>query len=242
MPTPDELLREKLGAIHGGRILDVATGSGEFIELLATHLLGYREIVGIDVCARCLTAARSQLKCERVSLTEMDAAALLYPDAAFDTVAISNSLHHLADTSKVLQEMRRVLKPEGWFIIQEMYRDNQTAPQMSHVTFHHWRAEIDRLKGDTHDQTMTRPQILAALQDLNLAEVDAFDLFYGQEISRDDETLAWFDTQIDKSLGLVSGLPDFDRLKQEGEKIRQRIHSNGFAPADRLFVIGRKPA
>ena len=242
MPAPDDLLKQKLGAISAGRVLDVATGHGEFVELLVQFLAGYEEIVGIDTSAKCLAGARTLAKHERVNFVEMDADRMIYPDAAFDTVALSNSLHHLRDMPHVLEEMRRVLKPGGRFIIQEMYQDNQSAPQMSHVMLHHWCAEIDRLRGECHDPTMTRAQILGVIQGLNLSETDIFDLDYTSEVSNDDKTRAWLERQIDKALELVPGKPERADLIRQGAAVRQQIQTHGFAPASRLFVIGRKPA
>ena len=56
-----------------------------------------------------------------------------YPDETFEVVAISNTLHHIEHYDKVLAEMLRVLKPGGFFILNEMYRDGQDAAQQVHV-------------------------------------------------------------------------------------------------------------
>ena len=37
-----------LGEVHGGRVLDLATGAGWFVTYLADGLSGYDEIIGID--------------------------------------------------------------------------------------------------------------------------------------------------------------------------------------------------
>ena len=44
MPTPKDIL----GHISGGRVLDVATGSGGFIHFLLDGLKDYIEILGVD--------------------------------------------------------------------------------------------------------------------------------------------------------------------------------------------------
>jgi len=46
--TPQEIL----GHISGGRILDVATGSGGFIHFLLDGLKDYTDIIGIDIKER----------------------------------------------------------------------------------------------------------------------------------------------------------------------------------------------
>ncbi len=55
------------------------------------------------------------------------------------------TLHHLSDKTKVIEEMKRVLKTNGIFIINEMFCDYQNEAQMSHVYVHHIGADIDRI-------------------------------------------------------------------------------------------------
>ncbi|MHA2209223.1 MAG: hypothetical protein ACXABV_08650 [Candidatus Thorarchaeota archaeon] len=44
-------VREKLGTISGGDILDVGTQEGDFINTLIKTLRGYNSFVGIDISA-----------------------------------------------------------------------------------------------------------------------------------------------------------------------------------------------
>jgi len=45
-----------------------------------------------------------------------DAQALPFPDATFDVVTARHMLYHVPDIGKALSEMRRVLKPGGYFL------------------------------------------------------------------------------------------------------------------------------
>jgi ubiquinone/menaquinone biosynthesis C-methylase UbiE len=45
-------LRQALGGISGGRVLDVATGEGGFIQTLIQNLKSYVEIIGIAECVK----------------------------------------------------------------------------------------------------------------------------------------------------------------------------------------------
>src|SRR5512141_3036012 len=114
--------QQALGTLSGGRVLDVATGRGNFISTLIENLRDYIEVVGIDTNADTLEAARENFTQDNIRFAVLDAARLDFPDESFDTVCISNSLHHLADLPQVLAEMRRVLKSNGHFIVSEMYR------------------------------------------------------------------------------------------------------------------------
>lgn len=47
----------------------------------------------------------------------MDVTALKYPDDNFDVVICNHVLEHIPDDLKAIQEMYRVLKPEGWAVL-----------------------------------------------------------------------------------------------------------------------------
>ncbi len=44
-------IAKRLGSISGGRVLDVGTGKGGFIDILMSTLKDYESIIGIDSCA-----------------------------------------------------------------------------------------------------------------------------------------------------------------------------------------------
>lgn len=95
----------------------------------------------------------------------MNAEQLSYGDHTFDTVCISNALHHTPIESNVLNEMKRVLKSNGLFFINELFCDNQNEAQISHVMYHHFSSEIDRRLGIYHRQTYTKQEILDLIND-----------------------------------------------------------------------------
>jgi SAM-dependent methyltransferase len=53
-----------------------------------------------------------------------DAAALPFPDASFDAVLACHMLYHVPDPARVLDEMRRVLKPGGIIVVTTNDSDN----------------------------------------------------------------------------------------------------------------------
>jgi len=68
-----DAFRQALGDIHGGRVLDVATGEGGFVELLVGNLRSYTEIIGIDIDGRAIETARSAFDQEDIQFIQMDA-------------------------------------------------------------------------------------------------------------------------------------------------------------------------
>lgn len=150
----------QLRSISGGKVLDVATGKGDFIDTLRKALKNYRAFVGIDNSQKEVEAAKKRFDGQPVEIMKMNAEALKFQSDSFDTVCLSYSLHHLSRIDKMLAEMKRVLKPGGYFIIQEEFSDGeQTEAQKTDILQHHWDAEIDTLLGISHNKTFTRQKI-----------------------------------------------------------------------------------
>ncbi len=248
-------IAEKLRSISGGRVLDVATGSGGFIDTLMKALKDYVSFVGIDNCKKEVESARKRFERRPVEIMEMNAEALEFGNASFDTVSISYSLHHLGRIDKVLAEMKRVLKPSGYFFIQEPFCDGeQTEAQKTDILQHHWDAEIDSLLGVTHNKTFTQQKIKDIIANLKLEKVEVFEsthyvecLFcedkFKCEDPKNEKTANQCIKEIDDNLRRLEEHPDLktrNRLKEEGEKLKERTKKYGSAEASHLFFVGKK--
>ncbi len=99
-----------------GRILDVGTGPGR-VPLAIAHAAPHLRIDGIDLSPAMIAAARRDCTAagldERVTFEVADVASLPYPDATFDLLISSMSLHHWADPSAAMRNLRRLLRPAG---------------------------------------------------------------------------------------------------------------------------------
>jgi ubiquinone/menaquinone biosynthesis C-methylase UbiE len=229
--------KDLIGHISGGRVLDVATGSGGFIHFLLDGLKDYSEITGIDTNERAGPAFAEAFKDKPgVRFEKMDAAGMDFPDGSFDTVSISNSLHHFEDPRAVLDEMKRVLRPGGHLILAEMYRDGQAETQMTHVLLHHWWAAIDRAVGVIHNETYCRADILEMLA--GWEDLTVHDLSETDEDPKSAEILDELDAIINRYIQRAEGHPD---LQARGEDLRKRVHEIGFHGAASLLVVGSKP-
>ena len=149
-----DVIASILNKIDGGRVLDVGTQAGHFVQVLKKNLNTYSEIVGIDINKKAIEAARNSLENSHIRFSVMNAEQIEFENESFDTVNISASLHHLAHISQVLDEMKRVLKPGGHFIIVEMHGSGQTAAELTSVYLHQWVAEVDSALGHLHHKTL----------------------------------------------------------------------------------------
>ncbi len=226
--------------ISGGRVLDVATGNGNFVQALMATLKDYDEFVAVDTSERSAPAFALAFDGKPVWFMQMDAAQLDFPDASFDTVCISNSMHHMADLPAVLGEMKRVLKPGGKFIISEMYCDGQTEPQMTHVHLHHWWGAVDTAQGVCHNETYTRQEMVDVAQGIGLSGWEFHDVAYLDGDPKAPEVIQQLNSVIDQYTQKAQGLPNQEALQARGEELRQRVSEVGFHGATALVAIGEK--
>ena len=226
-----------LGDISGGRVLDVATGTGGFVRFLLDGLRDHAEIVGIDTNAeRAAAFSAAYGDTPDIRFEQMDAHHLGFLDHSFDTVCISNSLHHFADPDPVLAEMLRVVRRGGHLVVNEMYRDGQSEAQATHVLLHHWWASVNRIRGEMHRETYERAQIVDIVGRLGLADLRAIDLADPDEDPHDPEAVAELEAAIDRHIELAEGHPD---LQARGEVLRARLRAVGVRGATQLVMIGR---
>jgi ubiquinone/menaquinone biosynthesis C-methylase UbiE len=245
---------KRLHKISGGKVLDVATGSGNLVEALMKILKDYDSFIGIEISKKELESARKKFEGQRTEFLEMDAEHLKFRDNFFDTVCISYSLHHLDNTGRVLAEMKRVLKPDGYLLVQESFSDGeQNEAQKTHILQHHWNAEIDSLLGTVHNRTYSRQKIKDVVERLRLSELETFEstipitcLVCDKRFDcrgKGEVTSDQFVKDIDEKfrrLGQRVDLEIRDRLQREGEKLKERMKEYGMANPSSLFLIGRK--
>jgi ubiquinone/menaquinone biosynthesis C-methylase UbiE len=96
----------------GHRVLDVATGTGE-AALMAIPTVGHSGmVVGSDLSAGMLGAARTRLS-DGLRVVATDGQALAFREASFDAVICQLGLMFFPDPARGLSEIRRVLRPRG---------------------------------------------------------------------------------------------------------------------------------
>lgn len=97
-----------LAGYHGGKLLDLGSGRGEFLHGFAE--LGF-DAMGVDR-SRPATPRFS----EPVYSADYEREALPFADRAFDVLFNKSVFEHVTDIGKVLGECRRVLAPGGRMI------------------------------------------------------------------------------------------------------------------------------
>ena len=97
-------------------VLDVACGTGFVARLAADYVGADGRVVGVDLNARMIEAARVASAAETGNTIEWrtgDAGALPFENGVFDVVVCQQGVQFFPDRAQGLREMRRVLRPGG---------------------------------------------------------------------------------------------------------------------------------
>ena len=113
------LMVELAAPLEGRQVLDIATGAGH--TALAFARAG-AEVIASDLTPEMLAVAESFISAQlplpgQVSFREAGAEALPFADDRFDVVTCRIAAHHFADPVAFVQEVARVLRPGGLFLL-----------------------------------------------------------------------------------------------------------------------------
>lgn len=141
--------------------LDVATGGGHVSKTMA-HYVG--QVFATDLTQQMLAAAREHLRkhSHNISYVVADAEALPFLDETFDAAACRIAAHHFPDPRAFIQEVARVLKPGGKFLL----IDN-IAPEDENLDC--FVNTLEKLRDTSHVRSYSRAEWLAWTEQAGLS-------------------------------------------------------------------------
>lgn len=110
-------IRETIGAEPVHALLDLGTGTGRMLELIAPQA---GRAVGIDQSPAMLNLARTRLEkagLRNIQLRQGDMYALPVERGGYDLVIVHQVLHYLDDPARALREAARALRPGGRLLV-----------------------------------------------------------------------------------------------------------------------------
>lgn len=113
---PDVLAEVRKGSFL--TLLDAGCGTGAMLQLFQKDLPGKR-YTGLDLSKKMIEVAKKK-QMYGVELVVGDCEALPFDDNSFDVITCSMSFHHYPNPDKFFQNIHRVLKPNGRFILRDM--------------------------------------------------------------------------------------------------------------------------
>jgi demethylmenaquinone methyltransferase/2-methoxy-6-polyprenyl-1,4-benzoquinol methylase len=112
---------EIVGKKKPKQILDIATGTGDLVLMMAS--LNPDRIVGLDISSGMLEVGKRKIEKARLSnKIEMivgDSEEIPFNENSFDAITVSFGVRNFANLDKGIKEIARVLKPTGVLVILE---------------------------------------------------------------------------------------------------------------------------
>ncbi len=126
-------LLDKLGYVYAkklknlgfseGRIIDVGCGFGSLCAVVAEEIPG-SEIIGVDSSVSMLGYANERLTGQsvksRVRFQRANVEKMPFEDDSFDVVFNVNMVHWVDKPLSMLNEIQRILKPEGYLFVKDL--------------------------------------------------------------------------------------------------------------------------
>lgn len=132
-------------------ILDIGCGNGYVLNMLASQ--NNSMLTGIDPsesiiqdavkrCHKSVKIGRTTLLCQNVNQMSFD-------DDFFSKAYSINTVYFWENLNNTMQEIRRVLKPNGFFI--NTFYSDETLSRFSHTQFGYKRFTVEQLTAAGHD-------------------------------------------------------------------------------------------
>jgi ubiquinone/menaquinone biosynthesis C-methylase UbiE len=140
------------------KVLDAGTGTARIPILICQQRPDW-QITAIDLAQSMLEVGKRNVEKanlgKQISLELIDAKQMPYPDEDFDAVISNSLIHHLPDPLPFLQELKRVLKPNGAILIRDLLR-----PSTEDIM--HQMVEAIGSEYDTHQKQLFQDSLHAA--------------------------------------------------------------------------------
>src|SRR5258706_676497 len=153
LKNKDEINRYSLQLYHyltsfvdvkGLEMLEVGSGRGGGAKYINEYLKP-KKIIGLDIAHNAVRLANENHSSESLRFVQGNAENLPFADASFDVVINVESCHAYGSVPAFLKEVKRVLRPGGYFLCTDMRSPNgmQTLKSNLHATGMHLAVQED---------------------------------------------------------------------------------------------------
>jgi ubiquinone/menaquinone biosynthesis C-methylase UbiE len=138
-----------------GRVLDIGTGTGRLLELVAPRAAS---ALGIDASRAMLALARTRLATAGLAhcgVRQADMYRLPLADASYDVAVLQMVLHYAEDPGAAIREAARVLRPGGRLVVVDLAAHDRT--DLTSRLAHRWPGFSDAAMASLLAQARLRP-------------------------------------------------------------------------------------
>jgi ubiquinone/menaquinone biosynthesis C-methylase UbiE len=112
-------IRKMVNMPENLNVLEIGCGTGNGSKLIKKYF-NPKKITSIDLDEKMIKIANKKNKDRIIKFQQADAEKLPFKNHEFDAVFEFTVLHHVTDWEKALKEIFRVLKPGGYFVIEDL--------------------------------------------------------------------------------------------------------------------------
>ncbi len=165
-------LKKRLSDLDAGSLLDIGVGRGDFLRFALDSFHEWDRASGIDIDEDTLGTADAVFRGSPVVLVRAPASEMPFITGYFDTVTISNVLHHVEKLPALFTETARVCKSNGLIVVNEMLNESLTRLQEPYMLYHRFIASVDNQLGRFHHEPFTLKELLSIVKNsgMNIAE------------------------------------------------------------------------
>ena len=142
-------------------LLDIATGGGHTANAFAPLV---KKLIALDLTAEMLAAAKKFIKNnghQNVEYIQGDAEKLPFNDISFDIVTCRIAPHHFPNVDAFIEEVHRVLKPGGQFLL-----DDNVVPESEE--FDQFYNTIEKIRDYSHFRAWKKSEWIQKLEESGL--------------------------------------------------------------------------
>jgi ubiquinone/menaquinone biosynthesis C-methylase UbiE len=220
-------LKSRISAYDAGSLLDVAVGRGDFLKFAINSFRSWHRAAGIDVDAETLQQAGNVFANSPVILILASALNMPFTDQYFDTITLSNTLHHIEKLQLLFNETARVSKQHGLIVINEMLNESYHEAQETYMLYHRFIADADNQQGKFHREPFNLKELL------NIIKNDQFQLleyFIHEEAVADimnEEEMAAMASRLKNKVKLLKGSSYYYFYENKANDIISRFKKTG---------------
>src|SRR5512133_37281 len=214
-------LKDRISNIEAGAFLDVAVGRGDFLKFALDSFHSWKSAAGIDNDHEQLIQSQQLFAGTPVVLVLASALSMPFTDGYFDTITLSNALHHIDNLPTLFTEIARVCRHKGQVIINEMLNENNTAIDQNYMLYHKLISDIDIHQGHYHRETYTLKELSAMI---SIPQFQMTDYFIHSETSGDKMDTKEIDAIAERLKRKVATLKGSDYYYFYENKAREVIN------------------
>lgn len=117
---------------NGGDILEIGCGQGKGTKLIKRMFVP-ESIEAIDLDPKMIERAKSNINMEEVNFKVADVTDLPYSENQFDAIFDFGILHHVPNWKDAIKELKRVLKPGGKIILEDLSIESFHVPVLGWI-------------------------------------------------------------------------------------------------------------